>query len=155
MKIEQRVTPFLSFNHQAKEAAEFYVSIIPDSRIKRTVTNPANGSVMLVEFVLGGVRFNSLNVGQDWEFTNAFSLSVGCETQEEIDRLWEALTDGGKEIDCCWLRDKFGVAWQVVPARIGEWMSDPDPAKSGRVMGALMQMVKPDLARLAAAYEGR
>lgn len=154
MKIEQRVTPFLSFNRQAKEAAEFYVSIIPDSQIKRTIMNPANGSVMMVEFVLGGIRFNSLNVGQDWEFTNAFSLSVGCETQEEIDRLWDAFTEDGKEIDCCWLSDKFGVAWQIVPARIGEWMSDPNPARSGRVMAALMQMVKPDIARLAAAYEG-
>ena len=155
MQISQKITPFLSFNNQAEEAANFYASILPNSSIVKTVKNPATGTVMTVEFELSGMRFVALNVGQPWEFTHAFSLSVACETQEEIDRLWSSLSDGGKEVQCGWLVDKFGVSWQIVPANIGELMSNPDPARAGRVMQALIQMTKLDIATLekAAASE--
>ena len=155
MQISQKITPFLSFNNQAEEAANFYVSILPNSSVVKTVKNPATGAVMTVEFELSGMRFIALNVGQPWEFSHAFSLSVACETQEEIDRLWSRLSDGGKEVQCGWLVDKFGVSWQIVPANIGELMSNPDPARAGRVMQALIQMTKLDIATLekAAASE--
>ena len=151
MQISQKITPFLSFNNQAEEAANFYASILPNSSIVKTVKNPATGTVMTVEFELSGMRFVALNVGQPWEFTHAFSLSVACATQEEIDRLWSSLSDGGKEVQCGWLVDKFGVSWQIVPANIGELMSNPDPARAGRVMQALMQMTKLDIATLEKA----
>ena len=155
MQISQKITPFLSFNNQAEEAANFYASILPNSSIVKTVKNPATGTVMTVEFELSGMRFVALNVGQPWEFTHAFSLSVACETQEEIDRLWSSLSDGGKEVQCGWLVDRFGVSWQIVPANIGALMSNPDPARAGRVMQALIQMTKLDIATLekAAASE--
>ncbi len=155
MQINQKITPFLSFNSGAEEAANFYVSVLPDSKVVKTLKNPATGTVMTVEFELAGMRFIALNVGQPWEFSHAFSLSVACETQDEIDRLWSSLSDGGKEVQCGWLVDKFGVSWQIVPANIGELMSHPDPAKAGRVMQALFQMTKLDKAILekAAASE--
>ena len=155
MQFSQKITPFLSFNNQAEEAANFYASVLPNSSIVKTVKNPATGTVMTVEFELSGMRFVALNVGQPWEFSHAFSLAVACETQEEIDRLWSSLSDGGKEVQCGWLVDKFGVSWQIVPANIGELMSNPDPARAGRVMQALIQMTKLDIAALerAAASE--
>jgi predicted 3-demethylubiquinone-9 3-methyltransferase (glyoxalase superfamily) len=153
MKIQQKITPFLSFNTCAEEAAEFYVSLIPDSKIVRATRNPANDSVMTIEFVLGGVQFIALNAGQQWDFTNAFSLSVACESQAEIDRLWHGLGAGGKELHCGWLTDKYGMAWQIVPANIADLLSGTDPAKSGRVMEALFQMVKLDMAKLQQAHD--
>lgn len=153
MRIQQKITPFLSYNTQAVEAAAFYTSLIPDSRIVRTVMNPANGAALLVEFELAGLSMIALNVGQDWKFTEAFSLSVACDTQDEIDRLWAALTEGGKEIQCGWLVDRFGVSWQIVPANIAELVGDPDPQRSGRVMQALLSMIKLDMAALQAAYD--
>ena len=154
MKLQQRVTPFLSFHSKADEAARFYVSIIPDSQILRTVVNPAGNEVMTVEFELAGLKVVALNAWQDWKFTNAFSFSVACDTQEEIDRLWTALTEGGQPIQCGWLTDKFGLSWQIVPANIGEMLADADASKSGRVMEALLNMVKLDIAALRAAYQG-
>jgi predicted 3-demethylubiquinone-9 3-methyltransferase (glyoxalase superfamily) len=155
MQIHQMIIPFLSFKSGAEEAAGFYVSIFPDSKIVKTINNPATGTVMTVEFELAGMRFVALNVGQPWEFSHAFSLSVACETQGEIDRLWSSLSDGGKEVQCGWLVDKFGLSWQIVPVNIGELMSNPDPAKAGRVMQALLQMTKLNIAELekAAASE--
>lgn len=154
MKIQPTVTPWLGFNSQAKEAADFYVSVVPDSKILSTVNNPASGNLLVVEFQLGGLPLFALNVGQDWKFTNAFSLSVACQTQDEIDRLWSALTDGGEEIQCGWLTDKFGLAWQIVPANIMEMWNEGDPVKTGRMLEALMGMVKLDKAALEAAFEG-
>ena len=155
MQINQKITPFLSFNSGAEKAADFYVSILPDSKIVKTTNNPATGTVMTVEFELAGMQFIALNVGQPWEFSHAFSLSVACDTQEEIDRLWSSLSEGGKEVSCGWLVDKFGVSWQIVPSNIGQLMSNPDPAKAGRVMQALFQMTKLNIADLekAAASE--
>ncbi|MEO8497081.1 MAG: VOC family protein [Planctomycetota bacterium] len=155
MKVQRRVTPFLGFNTQAAEAAEFYVSIIPDSRIVKTVKNPASGATMLVEFELSGLPMIALNMGQECKMTYAFSLSVACETQAEIDRVWGLLADGGQEVQCGWVTDRFGLSWQVVPSQISDWMSSPDPARSGRVFNELMQMIKLDIAKLQAAYEGK
>lgn len=152
MKIQPTVTPWLGFNSQAKEAADFYVSVIPDSKIISTVHNPASGDVLVVEFQLGGLPVFALNVGQDWKFTTAFSLSVACETQDEIDRLWRALADGGEEIQCGWLTDRFGLAWQIVPANIMEMWKEGDVAKTGRILEAITGMVKLDKATLEAAF---
>lgn len=154
MQMNQKITPFLSFESQAEEAANFYVSVLPDSKIVRTVKNPATGSALTVEFQLAGMMFVALNVGQPWQFTHAFSLSVACDSQPEIDTLWRELSAGGKEIECGWLVDKFGVSWQIVPSNIGNWLSDPDATRSGRVMTALMEMRKLDIAKLQKAFDG-
>lgn len=155
MQFKQKITPFLTFPSQAQDAAEFYVSVIPDSRILRTVENPATGDVITVEFELAGLTFVALNSGQpSWEFTNAFSIAVACETQDEIDGLWAALVEGGEEQACGWLTDRYGVRWQIVPATIGRMLGDPDRERAGRVMNAMMQMVKLDIAALKAAYDG-
>jgi predicted 3-demethylubiquinone-9 3-methyltransferase (glyoxalase superfamily) len=153
MQITQKITPFLSFNSEAEEAANFYVSLMPDSRIVRVVRSPGTDAVMTVEFELAGLNFVALNVGQPWEFTHAFSLSVACETQDEIDTLWNKLTEEGKEVHCGWLTDRFGMSWQIVPANVGQWISDPDTAKAGRVMEALLRMTKLDMAKLQSAYD--
>jgi len=150
----QRVTPFLSYASEALPGAELYVSLIPDSRIVRTVKNPADGAVLLVEFQLGGIDFAALNVGEDWKFTHAFSLSVACDNQQEVDHLWEKLTEGGQPVQCGWLVDRYGLSWQIVPSRLTEMIRDTDTARAGRVMGAMMSMVKLDLAVLEAAYRG-
>jgi predicted 3-demethylubiquinone-9 3-methyltransferase (glyoxalase superfamily) len=155
MKIQPTVTPWLSFRSQAQEAAEFYVSVIPNSRLVSTIHHPANGEVLVVEFELGGLPVFSLNVGQDWKFSNAFSLSVACETQDEIDRLWSALSEGGQEIQCGWLTDKYGLAWQIVPANVMEMWKAKDTAKTGRLLAALGGMVKLDKGALEAAFHGR
>lgn len=152
MKLQPTVTPWLGFKSQAHEAAEFYVSVIPDSRIVSTVNSPARGEVLVVEFELGGLPVFALNVGQDWQFTNAFSLSVACQTQDEIDRLWAALSEEGEEIRCGWLTDKFGLAWQIVPANVMELWNNPDTAKAGSMMETLKGMVKIDKAALEAAF---
>jgi predicted 3-demethylubiquinone-9 3-methyltransferase (glyoxalase superfamily) len=154
MAIKTTVTPWLGFNSEAEEAATFYVSVIAGSRLGRVARNPATGAAMVVEFELGGLPVCALNTGQDWKHTTAFSFSVACDTQEELDRVWAALVEGGRELQCAWLTDRFGVSWQIVPSRIGEWMSHPDPAVCGRVMGALMTMVKPDIAALERAFAG-
>ena len=150
MQITQKITPFLSFKDQAEDAAKFYTSLLPDSKIVRVVNYPNTSKVLTVEFQLAGMNFVALNVGQAWEFTSAFSLSVACETQDEIDTLWSRLTEGGKEVDCGWLVDQFGVSWQIVPAQCAEWISDPDPTKVERVMKAFT--TKLDIAKLEKAY---
>lgn len=155
MRIQCKVTPWLGFKDQAEEAAKFYTSVIPDSRVVKLSRNPANGVVMVAEFELGGLPVFALNTGQDWKFTEAFSLSVACDTQEEIDRIWKALTTGGKEVQCGWLVDRYGVSWQVVPSQIGIWLNDPDTAKTGRMMSVMMGMVKLDIAALQAAFDGK
>lgn len=153
MQLQQKITPFLSFHHQAEEAAKFYVSILPDSKIVKTVVGPGGG-VMTVEFQLAGMTLVALNVGQAWEFTDAFSLAVNCDSQAEIDSLWAKLSAGGKESRCGWLKDKFGVSWQIVPANLGELLGGTDAARSQRVMSALMKMARLDVAELQRAYDG-
>lgn len=153
MQFQNKITPFLGFEDAAEEAAKFYVSLLPDSRILRTVTHPETDAVMTVEFEIAGLTFVALNTGQPWEFTEAFSLAVACETQAEIDTLWDALLDGGEPLACGWLKDKFGVRWQIVPAKIGAMIGDSDPARAKRVYDAMLQMIKLDIATLEAAYE--
>ncbi|KAA5547113.1 VOC family protein [Roseiconus nitratireducens] len=152
MHFRHKITPFLSFNSQAEEAANFYVSVLPNSRIVQTVKSPKSDAVITVEFELAGLTFVALNTGQPWEFTDAFSLAISCETQDEIDTLWARLTDGGEPIACGWLKDRFGVRWQVVPAAIGQMIADPDRDRAGRVFDAMVQMTKLDIAKLQEAY---
>jgi predicted 3-demethylubiquinone-9 3-methyltransferase (glyoxalase superfamily) len=154
MQFQNKITPFLGFKSEADEAANFYVSVLPDSRILRTVRNPDTNAVMTVEFELAGLTFVALNTGQSWKFTEAFSLAVACETQDEIDDLWAKLLEGGEEMACGWLKDRFGVCWQIVPATIGQMIGDPDPARAKRVFDAMCQMIKLDMARLHEAYDG-
>src|SRR5262245_11628365 len=162
-KITQRVTPFLWFDDRAEEAAGFYVSIFPNSRIKNVsryteeVSRAAGrpkGSVMTVAFELEGQDFTALNGGPTFKFTEALSLVVSCETQEEVDHFWTKLSAGGQEVQCGWLKDKFGVSWQVVPTALFDFMADKDPAKSQRVMAAMLKMKKLDIEPLRRAYAG-
>jgi predicted 3-demethylubiquinone-9 3-methyltransferase (glyoxalase superfamily) len=157
----QRITPFLWFDDQADAAAKFYVSVFKNSKITGTShytgeePSGQKGSVMTVSFELDGQEFVALNGRPRFEFTEAVSFVVNCETQEEIDYYWEKLTaDGGEEVQCGWLADKFGLSWQVVPAKIREWMEDKDPARTQRVMHAVMQMKKLDMAAMQRAYDG-
>jgi predicted 3-demethylubiquinone-9 3-methyltransferase (glyoxalase superfamily) len=160
---KQKITPFLWFDDQAEEAAKFYVSTFKNSQIKSTArynesAAKASGrpkdSVMTVQFELDGQDFVALNGGPIFRFTEAVSFVVNCDTQEEIDHFWQALTAGGQEVECGWLKDRFGVSWQVVPSSLGEMLSGR-PEQSQRVMAALMKMKKLDLATLRNAYEGR
>src|SRR5438045_6294679 len=156
----QKVTPFLWFDTQAEEAAKFYVSIFKDSKIVNIArygdAGPGpKGSVMTVEFELNGEQFVALNGGPQFKFTEAVSFVVNCESQEEIDYFWTKLTAGGQEVQCGWLKDKFGLSWQVVPIALGKMISDPDPAKSQPVMKAMLKMVKLDLPTLKRAYDGK
>ncbi|MFG0332804.1 MAG: VOC family protein [Maioricimonas sp. JB049] len=155
MQIEQKITPFLAFENQAEEAARHYVSIIPDSELGQVTKNPMSGTVMTVDFTLAGLRFVALNMGQPCEPSMAFSLAVACESQEEIDELWAKLTDGGEAVQCGWLKDCFGVFWQVFPRVMTDYLQTSDAETAGRVMAAMMQMVKLDLATLRQAYEGK
>jgi len=154
----QKITPFLWFDNQAEEAMNFYVSIFKNSKILSVNRYgdgaPApKGSVMTANFELDGQVFTALNGGPMYKFTPAISFVVHCETQAEVDEYWEKLSAGGKENQCAWLDDKFGVSWQIVPNALIELLSDPDPLKAGRVMQAMMQMTKIDIAALKQAYE--
>ena len=155
MQIQQRITPFLSYVDRAEEAANFYVSVLPDSKILRTVRTAANDSVLTVEFELSGMRFIALNAGQDWKFTEAMSLMIACDTQDEIDSLWTNLMAGGdSELACGWLKDKFGMCWQVVPSQFQQWLESDDPQATQRMFAALWQMKKLDIAKLKKAFDG-
>lgn len=154
MKLTQKITPFLAFASEAEEAATFYTSLLPDSEIVTTMPNPVAGTVISVEFRLAGTRFVALNVGESWGFTEGISFHISCDTQAEIDELWTQLTAGGTEGRCGWLKDRFGVSWQVVPAGLNEMLSDPDPARSQRVMHELIQMKKLDMESLRSVHEG-
>lgn len=154
MRIDQKITPFLAFENQAAEAAAFYVSVFPASRVVRSIANPATGEVVSVEVDLAGQRFVMLDAGRDWRFTEAVSFAVSCSSQEEIDELWAKLSAGGEELRCGWLRDRFGVSWQIVPARLPDLLATHDPATARRVMDALLPMGKIDLAALLRAYDG-
>jgi predicted 3-demethylubiquinone-9 3-methyltransferase (glyoxalase superfamily) len=155
-----KIRPCLWFDGEAEEAANFYVSLLPNSGIDRVQKNvmdsPAGkaGTVLVVEFTLAGQRFMALNGGTRFEYTHAISFEVDCADQAEVDRLWEALSDGGAIERCGWLKDRYRVSWQIVPTVLGEMLGDPDPAKAQRVMQAMLQMIKLDIASLKAAYEG-
>lgn len=153
------ISPFLWFDTQAEEAASFYVSLFPNSRILNTSRysdagpGPA-GSVMVVEFELNGQRFMALNGGPHFSFNEAVSFSIDCDTQDEVDHYWTKLTDGGQELQCGWLKDRFGLSWQVNPAILGRLMTDPDPAKAARVASAMLKMKKFDIPTLERAFRG-
>jgi predicted 3-demethylubiquinone-9 3-methyltransferase (glyoxalase superfamily) len=157
----KQISPFLWFDNNAEEAAQFYVSVFKNSRILAVTrygdAGPGpKGSVMVVSFQLEGQQFTALNGGPRFQFSEAFSFVVSCENQEEIDYYWNKLTsDGGQESACGWLKDKFGFSWQIVPTALGTLMSDKDPKKANRVMQALLQMKKLDIAALEEAAEGR
>jgi predicted 3-demethylubiquinone-9 3-methyltransferase (glyoxalase superfamily) len=159
----QKITPFLWFDDQAEDAANFYVSVFRNSRIVRIDRYPAEGatvsgrpvdSVMTVSFELDGQAFVALNGGPVFKINEAISFMVDCATQDEIDTLWEKLTAGGEGVQCGWLKDSFGVSWQIVPSALDALLQDPDPIKSGRVWQAMLQMKKLDLAALQRAYRG-
>jgi len=155
----QRITPFLWFNDQAEEATNFYVSIFKNSNVVRITRNGANGpgpkgSVLSTTFQLDGQEFYALNGGPLFTFSPAISFFIHCDTQEEIDDFWEKLSAGGKQERCGWLKDKFGVSWQVVPSILGKLLQDPDPEKSKRVMTAMLAMNKLDIKGLQQAAGG-
>ena len=154
----QKITPFLWYDDKAEEAANFYVSIFKNSKILSVTrygeAGPGpKGTVMIVEFQLQGQEFIALNGGPHFKFTEAISFVVNCETQEEVDHFWEKLSEGGAESQCGWLKDKYGLSWQVVPTILGELMRDKDASKSQRVMKAMLQMKKIDIKTLKRAYE--
>ncbi|MDT8895220.1 VOC family protein [Halomonas sp. I1] len=155
-----RITPFLWFDGQAEEAARFYVSVFPDSRIERVVKSPTDtpnvpaGGVLLVEFVLDGARYLGMNGGPGMPFTEAISLHIDCADQAEVDYYWHALIEGGRPIQCGWLEDRWGLRWQVVPVRMHELMRDPDSERARRAMEAMMQMEKFIIADLERAADG-
>ena len=160
----QKITPFLWFDNQAEQAAKFYTSVFRKSKIVKIarygaegekVSGRPKGSVMTVEFEIEGQRFIALNGGPVFKFTEAVSFVVNCETQVEVDYYWQKLSAGGKEVQCGWLRDKFGLSWQIVPAILGELLSDKDKTKSQRVMQAMLQMVKLDIKGLKQAYNSK
>ena len=163
--IIQKITPFLWFSDQAEEAADFYTSIFPDSRIVTVtrygreaaeVSGRPEGTVMTVAFQLAGEEFVALNGGPEFRFTEAISFVINCGSQDEVDHYWAKLSQGGDETaqQCGWLKDRYGVSWQVVPVILDELLADPDPEKSRRVMKAMLQMKKLDVEGLMRAAEG-
>ncbi len=150
----QKITPFLWFDGKAEEAMNFYVSVVKKSK-EMSVTPGPNGSVMSAAFDLEGQRFLALNGGPMYTFTPAISLFVSCAMQKEVDELWEKLSEGGEPGRCGWLKDRFGLSWQVIPSALGKMLSDKDPAKAGRVMQAMLQMGKIDIQGLQKAYDGK
>jgi len=157
----QKVIPFLWFDGQAEDAARYYVSLLPDSRIERVTRSPADtpsgpeGMVLTVEFTLAGTRYVGLNGGPRFRFTEAVSFQIACRDQAEVDRLWAALCDGGSESQCGWLKDRWGLSWQVVPTRLHELLGDPDPGRARRAAEAMLRMKKIDIAELERAADGR
>ncbi len=152
----QKITPNLWFDTKAEDAAKFYTSLFPNSRIGKIThygeagPKPA-GTVLTVEFELDGQTFLALNGGPEFTFSEAISFAVSCETQEEVDRYWQALSEGGEEGQCGWLKDKFGLSWQIVPTALPRLLADSDPAKSERVMEAMMKMKKLEIGELERA----
>ena len=154
----QKITPFLWFDNNAEQAMNFYVSIFKNSKVvsvsRYGETGPGpKGTLMTATFQLEGQEFMALNGGPHFKFTEAISLFVNCETQEEVDEFWEKLSEGGVESRCGWLKDKYGLSWQIVPTVLGEMMQDKDPENSKRVMEAMLQMDKIDIKALKQAYE--
>jgi len=163
-KIMQRITPCLWFDSQAEEAAKFYTSIFKNSKIEgmthydeesSKAAGRPKGSVLTVDFQLEGQSFMALNGGPVFKFTEAVSFVINCENQEEIDYFWEKLTAGGREVECGWLKDRFGLSWQVVPTVMIEMLKNPDAQKSQRAMAAMLKMKKLDIPALERAYQGK
>jgi predicted 3-demethylubiquinone-9 3-methyltransferase (glyoxalase superfamily) len=157
-----KISPCLWFDGEAEEAANLYVSLLPDSRIEKIQRNTVDsrsgkaGTVLVVDFTLGGQRFMALNGGMRFEYTHAVSFKIDCEDQAEVDRLWDALSaNGGSVEQCGWLKDRYGVSWQIVPTALGKYLGGPDPAGAQRAMQAMLGMVKLDIAGLKKAYEGK
>ena len=156
----QKITPFLWFDGQAEDAARFYVSLLPDSRIERITRSPADtpsgpvGTVLTVSFTLAGTRYMALNGGPHFQFSEAVSFEIACVDQVEVDRLWLALSEGGSEGRCGWLKDRWGLSWQIIPLRLHELLSDADPARSRRAMEAMLRMGKLNIAELEQAAVG-
>jgi predicted 3-demethylubiquinone-9 3-methyltransferase (glyoxalase superfamily) len=161
----QKITPFLWFDDQAEEAVKFYTSVFKNSKVGRTLRYDENaakaaggpvGSVLTIEFELEGQKFVALNGGPQFKFNESISFVVNCETQEEVDYYWKKLTaNGGEESQCGWLKDKFGVSWQITPTILIDMLHDKDSEKSERVMKAMLEMQKIDIAKLKAAYAGK
>jgi len=158
----QKITPFLWFNDKAEEAANFYVSIFENSKIGRVIrygeegaeiSGRPEGTVMSVTFKLDGQEFMALNGGPHFKFSEAISFFVNCETQQEVDELWEKLSEGGERGRCGWLKDRYGLSWQIVPTILGDMLQDEDVEKTGRVMSAMLKMDKLDVKTLKQAYE--
>lgn len=158
----QKITQFLWFDNQAEEAAKFYTSIFKNSKIISTsryseegakASGRPKGTVMTVAFQINGQEFTAINGGPIFKFTEAISFVVNCDTQEEIDYLWEKLAEGGAEIECGWVKDKYGLSWQITPSMMGKLFSDKDPKKSARVMQAMLKMKKLDIKTLQQAYD--
>lgn len=154
----QKITPCLWFDGNAEEAANFYVTLLPDSRVDEVLRSPVDypagkaGDVLTVDFTLAGQRFVGLNGGPGFTFNEAVSFQIHTEDQAETDRLWDALiADGGQPVQCSWLKDRFGLSWQIVPRRLTQLIADPDPARAKRAMEAMMGMVKIDIAALERA----
>ena len=156
----QKITPHLWYAKEAEEAAAFYASVFPDSRVTRVTEMPAEspsgppGSVKIVEFVLFGQEFMAISAGPLDAFNHSISFLVNCDTQEEIDRYWNALLDGGAPEQCGWIRDRYGLCWQIVPSRLQELVTSGSPEQAKRVYAAMMKMVKFDIAELERAYNG-
>jgi len=156
----KKIVTFLTFQDRAEDAAKFYTSLFKNSRILETMyygeagPGPA-GSVLSVTFELAGEEYIAMNGGPSFQFNESISIFVNCQTQDEIDELWEKLSVDGEEQGPGWVRDRFGLSWQIVPTLLGEYLRDPDPEKSQRVMGAMLQMMKLDIEKLKKAYEGR
>lgn len=152
--IRQKVSPCLWFDNQAEEAARFYVSLFPNSEITGVMPGP-DGSALVVSFQLAGLQFQALNGGPMFKFTEAISLSIDCASQAEVDEFWEKLSAGGSTSQCGWLKDRYGLSWQVVPGILPKLLSDADRGRAGRVMQAVMQMTKLDIQKLQDAAEGK
>jgi predicted 3-demethylubiquinone-9 3-methyltransferase (glyoxalase superfamily) len=157
----QKVTPCLWFDGQAEQAAQYYVSLLPGSRIEQVFRSPGDtpsgpaGMVLAVKFTLAGNKFVALNGGPQFPFTEAVSFEISCDDQAEVDRLWAALSEGGTPSQCGWLKDRWGLSWQIVPSRLFQLLADPDPARARRAMQAMLKMVKLDIAELERAADGR
>ena len=147
----KKVTPFLWYDSHAEDAANFYVSVFKNSKVSSV--NRVDGRVMTVNFELDGQQFIALNAGPHFTFTEATSFFISCETQQEVDMFWDRLSEGGEKSQCGWLKDKYGLSWQVVPTALTKLMGDPDPAKSKAVLDAMLKMKKIVIADLQAAYD--
>jgi predicted 3-demethylubiquinone-9 3-methyltransferase (glyoxalase superfamily) len=150
----QKVTPFLWFDGKAEEAMNLYVSLFKNARIVELHRSGGNGPVMSGTFEIDGVKYHAFNGGPMFNFSPAISLFVNCETQEEVDELWEKLSEGGEKSRCGWLKDKYGLSWQIIPSALGKGLQDKDPEKAKRVMQAMMQMSKIDIAQIEKARAG-
>ncbi|MCE9563224.1 MAG: VOC family protein [Planctomycetes bacterium] len=150
--IKQKITPFLWFDGNAEEAANYYVSLFPDSKITGITPGPG-GTALVVEFQLAGLQFLALNGGPHFKFNEAISLSIDCHSQAEVDEYWEKLSAGGSKSDCGWLKDKYGLSWQVVPTILPNYLASPDREQAARVMDAMMQMTKLDIKTLQDAAD--